>query len=353
MSRALRWALAAVTLLWATPASAQPTGCRDMDPLLSTGLRLRRSGLDAAALEVFRTLRAQCPRPQVIAQLALAEHALHRWRDAWVHLQDALAGTGDPWINSRRAALETVLGEIRPHLAGLMVRGDFPGAQVMVDGVAIGTLPMREPWRGVALSVEVDVWPVGGPSLHRTVALQEDRVTEETFVAAPAPAVVPPPVVVARPVEAPREERAWQRPVGWTAVAVGGALLVGGSVAWVLSAGQASAMSGATPLSAEPYGAWARFEADENYSRALTPGGVCDLAQQRGGSDASQVRDLCSSNATLTTLALGLGIGGAVVAVAGVVMVLTAPTSRVARSSARLSPGVAPGYAGASVAWSF
>ncbi len=352
MKRALRWALVASALLCATPVGAQTNGCRDMESMLNTGLRLRRDGLDAAALEVFRTLRTRCPRPQVIAQVALAEHALHRWRDAWVHLESALTDVDDPWINSRRVALETVLGEIRPHLAGLMVRGDFPGAQVAVDNVVIGTLPLREPWRGPAPSVEVEVRPAGQAPLRRTVTLQEDHVTEETF-AMPAPVVVAPPVVVVRPVAAPVAERAWQRPVGWTAVAVGGALLVGGAVAWVISAGQANSMENATPLSANPYGAWARFEADENYSRTRSPSEVCDLAQQRSGTDASQVRDLCSSNATATTLALGLGIAGAVVGVAGVVTVLTAPTSRATRSGVRMSPGVGPGYAGASVAWSF
>ncbi len=353
MSRGLRWALAASALLCATPAAAQTNGCRDMDSMLNTGLRLRRNGLDAAALEVFRTLRVQCPRPQVVAQVALAEHALHRWRDAWVHLQDALTDVDDPWINSRRVALETVLGEIRPHLAGLMVRGDFPGAQVAVDDVVIGTLPLREPWRGVARSVEVEVRPAGQAPLHRTVALQEDHVTEETF-ATPAPvAVVPPPAVVVTPIVTPVAARTWQRPVGWTAVAVGGALLAGGVVAWVISAGQASSMANATPLGADPYGAWARFEADENYNRSRSPSEVCDLARQRSGADAAQVRDLCSSNATATTLALGLGIAGAAVGVAGVVTVLTAPTSRAARSGVRVSPGAGPGYAGASVAWSF
>lgn len=345
-------AFTAFAMLWAAPASAQsPPPCPGMDAMLETGQRLRRDGLDAAALEVFRTLHTRCPRPQVLAQVALAEHALHRWRDAWVHLQDALAGTGDRWIDSRRPALETVLGEIRQHLPGLVVRGEFPGAPVAVDGVVVGTLPLREPWRGAVRSVEVEVRPAGRAPLRRTVALEEDRVTEETF--APEPVVVPPAAVALPPVDAPAPVRRWQRPVGWTALAVGGALLVGGTVAWVLSAGQANDMENATPLSAEPYGAWARFEANENYSRARTPSEVCDLARSRSGADAAQVRDLCATNATTAGLALGLGIAGAVVGAAGVVALLTAPSSAPARAAVRVSPTVSPGFAGASVGWAF
>ncbi len=112
------------------------------------------------------------------------------------------------------------------------------------------------------------------------------------------------------------------RYIGFGALGLGGAVAIVGVVQAIISSGQSSSATESTPLSAEPYGAWSRFQANENYNRTLSASQVCDLAQQRSGADAGQVRDLCSSNSSARSLALGLGIGGAVLAVAGAVLIV-------------------------------
>lgn len=126
-------------------------------------------------------------------------------------------------------------------------------------------------------------------------------------------------VVIERP---PPPRTPVLRYIGFGALGVGAALGIVGIVEAIVSSGQASSATESTPLSAEPYGSWSRFQANENYNRQLSASEVCDLAQQRSGTDAAQVRDLCSSNSTSRSLALGLGIGGAALAVVGAVLIV-------------------------------
>jgi len=126
-------------------------------------------------------------------------------------------------------------------------------------------------------------------------------------------------VVIERP---PPPRTPVLRYIGFGALGLGGAVAIVGIVEAIISSGQASSATESTPLSAEPYGSWARFQANENYGRTRSASEVCDLAQQRSGPDAAQVRDLCSSNSTTRSLALGLGIGGAVIAAVGAVLVV-------------------------------
>jgi len=133
------------------------------------------------------------------------------------------------------------------------------------------------------------------------------------------------------------------RYIGFGALGLGGAVAIVGVVQAIISSGQASSATESTPLSAEPYGSWARFQANENYARTRSASEVCDLAQQRSSADAAQVRDLCDSNSSTRTLALGLGIGGAVLAAVGAVLVVidrpraeTPPPPQPIPASARL-----------------
>ncbi|MDB4927789.1 MAG: hypothetical protein JWM10_273 [Myxococcaceae bacterium] len=112
------------------------------------------------------------------------------------------------------------------------------------------------------------------------------------------------------------------RYIGFGALGLGAAVGIVGIVEAVISAGQASSATESTPLSAGEYGAWARFQANVNYDRRQSASQVCDLASQNPSDDAAQVRSLCSSNSTAQSLALGLGIGGAVLAVAGAVLIV-------------------------------
>jgi hypothetical protein len=226
--------------------------------------------------------------------------------------------------------------------------------------------------RNASLNVEISLWDEASRrEVHRVSRvltraqatnpndLREAAVRALTEIAqndrpAPAnpanPAVTPGPsfpalqvqqVVIERP---PPPRTPVLRYIGFGALGLGGAVAIVGVVQAIISSGQASSATESTPLSAEPYGSWARFQANENYARTRSASEVCDLAEQRSGPDAAQVRDLCTSNSTSRTLALGLGIGGAVLAAVGAVLVVidrpraeTPPTPQPLPASARIN----------------
>ena len=113
------------------------------------------------------------------------------------------------------------------------------------------------------------------------------------------------------------------RYLGFGAVGLGAVAGIVGVVEWVLSNSQASNAANADPRGNDDYAAWARYDNLVNANRGLSVSDVC----ARAGTDALEpsaigARNVCSSNATSRALALGMGIGGAVVAVAGAVLIV-------------------------------
>ena len=128
-----------------------------------------------------------------------------------------------------------------------------------------------------------------------------------------------------------------------------------GARAGVYPTRQATALSraDAIPTSANPYGAWARFQADENSGRERTGAQVCELARLRTGGDAGQVRDLCSETSTTATLALVAGIAGGALAATGLVLALTERPAATHAARWGAAPWLARGAGGVTVgaAW--
>ncbi|MGE0790501.1 MAG: PEGA domain-containing protein [Sandaracinaceae bacterium] len=143
------WLALGIVALTASPALAQDAACETPECLLDAGLEARRTGDDEAAVELFRRAYERSPRPQVLAQLALAEQATGRWIDAEAHLVDALA-TPDEWVSGHRDVLEGALRTIRANLGQLVVESEIEGVTIRVNGRDAGTLPMAGP-----ISVEV------------------------------------------------------------------------------------------------------------------------------------------------------------------------------------------------------
>lgn len=216
------------------------------------GVALRREGRDAEALTLFREVAGRCPQPRVRVQLAWAEQALGRWIDAERDLREALSARDDEWVESRRARLEADLGRIREHVGQLHITGGVSGAQVLVDGAVVATLPMAGPVTAVVGAARVELRLPGYYVVRRDVTITAGVVAREEMqmqpeprptpappvVATPAPApppapVVPPPVVVRPPrVAPPRPSSVW-RPVALTTTVTASALAVGTVVALI------------------------------------------------------------------------------------------------------------------------
>lgn len=130
--------------------------------------------------------------------------------------------------------------------------------------------------------------------------------------------VTPPPQVILR--DRPRPPVL--RYIGFGALGLGVVLGGIGIWQWVETSSNNSNTLSATASSSDPnIRAWANFQGDVNRDRHLSPSEVCNLANGSSSPNAAAVQNLCSSNSTSQALALGLGIGGAVLAGVGAVLI--------------------------------
>lgn len=237
----MRLARVAALALLVVPSAAAADPCDDG---VRAGVALRREGRDAEALALFREVAGRCPQPRVRVQLAWAEQAVGRWVDAERDLRAALGATDDPWVESRRARLEQDLARIRGHVGLLQVTGGVAGAEVLVDGVVVATLPMTAAVTVAVGAARVELRHEGYYPVRRDVAIAAGQVAREdvqmrpeapslpavppplppvVVVAPPVtapPPIVPPPALAARP---PRVDRTW-RALAWTSTFTASAL---------------------------------------------------------------------------------------------------------------------------------
>lgn len=285
----------------------------EADTLIAQGVDLREHGKDDEALAVFKRALARSPSPRARAQVALAEQALGLWVTAESDLMLALGAADDGWISKNRGALEGALATVRRRLGSLEVRGN-DGAEVMLDGVRLGVLPVVKPFRVEAGRRTLEIRAKGFHPTTRSIEVPSGGVARETvtlvaLTAEAAPAVVPrPPGALDTEPDPGRN----QRLLGWGFTAVGGAAIATGVVGLVVRNGITS-----------------------DYNASECPGlGVNQSADCMNKIDATK---------TWLTVSLITLIGGGIVAVGGFTLVATAPRREPAKASGAPRFGCAPG----------
>jgi hypothetical protein len=351
MSRFLDCSLmVASSLVLASAAGfAQNSPCRDNDRIIEHSQTLRRQTRDAEALQELSALWQRCPSPRLQAQIALAEDALGHYMDSYTHLNNALGAVSDPWIESRRSALEEVRQHVRARLAALLLSADVTGAELYISGHRVGALPLAEPYVTAVGAVELEVRHNGNVTrFSRT--LTEGATLRETLHVDTARANT---TAVSNTTQAPVVAGAPNTPsrtgavVGYVLIGLGAAALTGATITWALSASQTSSAVDDTP--------WRSFYYRELQPAAQSPEDACTRAETSTTANASYARDLCASNGLYRTLSYALGISGLALAGVGVVLVATAPSSRsrTQTSQLRVLPLWSPQAMGASVQVSF
>jgi hypothetical protein len=208
-------------------ATAQLAGDK-ADELIAKGIELRKRGDDRAALSLFQQAYAAAPAPRAAGQLALAEQALGRWVAAEGHMTEALRSTSDPWVRKNYSSLAGALQMMQSHLGHIEVTGEPPGAEVFVDGQPVGKLPLADPVRVAAGSIDVELRAPGFVSAGKTVVVPANGY-ERTFASLYRQVSVPSQVIQATPVAAvqtsspsrPSELRASYKWIAWGAGAIG------------------------------------------------------------------------------------------------------------------------------------
>jgi hypothetical protein len=228
-----RSSILAALLALACPTRAWAGDAEDADALITRGVDLREHGKDDEALAVFKQALARSPTPRARAQVALAEQALGMWVAAEADLLSALGAKDDAWIVKNRAPLEGALGVVRRHLGSLEVRG-ADGADVTIDGVKLGSLPAKAPFRVEAGRRTIEVTAKGFHPTSRAIEIPAGGVARETvtLVALPAESGEPnaPPRGGSGRSDAFDDSGHGQRLLGWVFVGTGGAMLAAGGV---------------------------------------------------------------------------------------------------------------------------
>lgn len=323
----LRLGLVLLTLLLAAPAAqAQDVAA---DALLEQGLALREHGEHARALVYFQRAYEIEPSPRALAQIALAHQALHQWVTAFKKLTEAIAQSSDPWIRSRRTALETALASARTHVAFVHITGGPPGHHVWIGQEDAGEAPLAAPVVCEPGLVDIEIRDGTDVLLHRQVPVEAGATVDLEFSTEVATyATTPPPVAATAATTAPRAnalgvaEESEARPsntlrvVGWTSTGIGVAALAAGVVFQVLREGAVSS-------------------ANE----------CADQLTARTGCSVATWNDRQSTPGSYQSMAyIGYGAGAALV-VTGLIMVLVAPSGESA--DVALACGPSFGHVGA------
>jgi hypothetical protein len=228
-----------------SPARAQPF---DPSHLFREGVQFRKEGRDQEAYELFRWLVDFTRLPRAYAQLGLAEQALGQWLDADQDLKVALAAVDDPWIVRHRGDLEEAAAYVATHIGTIELTGT-PCAQLTVNGLAVGALPLERPLRLLAGTIILEARLPGHATLVRTLAVVPGKLAHEDLELPPLEQLVAAPVREAPGAErpggtarvaahvAPQKSpgdrpplRAW----GWTLGGIAGLSLAGGIIGLVI-----------------------------------------------------------------------------------------------------------------------
>lgn len=290
-------------LLASAIASAQAESAQE---LIDRALALREEGRDEEALALFQRAHELEASAQTLAQIALAEQALGRFREAERDLVSALQ-QGGPFITRHRSTLEEALETIRGHLGELELTGGVDGAEVRVNGDVVGTLPLPPIAVEAGLAV-VEIEAPGYMPYQRQVEIapRERARREVTLVPRPATGTEAAGQPVGTPAPAPVAESGSD-----------GGLIAATVITLVLAAGGLATFAGA--------GASAQSEYDA-------------LAEGCGSTMRCTEEDVSSLRALSLAADIGLGVGAAAL-VMGAVLLGVVLASGSGGGSARLELG--------------
>jgi hypothetical protein len=313
-----------VAILIATtmPSIAAAAPQDEADALAAQGIELRRSGDDKGALPLFRKAHQLAPTPRTAVQLGLVEQALGQWADAEEHLAEGLRSPRDPWIRKNRPVIDEQMRTVKGHIGSVEVTGDPAGAQVLVNGRSVGSLPLASAVRVSAGSVDVEVNAPGyarafrtvtvGAGQYQTVVIRLEKAIEATSRTVPHPEA---PKASPEPDVGP--PRPWQR---WAAIGAFAGAAVGAG--------------------AGAYGIVKYNDRVHMFNRKCdeSSGGALDRTTHQPDAGCAQLQSDYHGARTLSLV--GFSAAG-VLAATGVVLFLTAPDSTTRPTRVACAPQVA------------
>ncbi len=174
------------------PGSAQAQESAETEALLKKGIQLRRDGADEQALQVFLQAEAGDPNSvRVLLHVATAAQAASKWLLADEYLRKASERSEDPYYQRYRAEIEEVRTATAQRVGQVRVVGAPSGADVSLNGQAVGTLPMENPKSIEAGTYVLEVTKPGFYRLRRPISVPGGVLTRETVQLNERPANAP------------------------------------------------------------------------------------------------------------------------------------------------------------------
>ena len=166
-----------MVVLMVLQATIAQAGAAEVESLIAKGNELRRAGKPGPALPYFQKAYELARTPRTTGQLGLAELAAGYPVEAADHLAAALRSPNDPSIVKYQQILADALTMARSQIGELSINGTPAGAEVVIDGRQVGTLPLSLPVKLPARNVELvirapghtphqEVMPIGGGQRH-------------------------------------------------------------------------------------------------------------------------------------------------------------------------------------------
>jgi hypothetical protein len=287
-------ALVAVWIAVAIVSKSAPAraDAAEVEALIAKGNELRRAGTPGPALPYFQKAYELARTPRTTGQLGLAELAAGYPVEAEVHLSAALASPNDPSIVKYRQILADALTMARSQIGELTIQGNPPGADVIVNGHSVGTLPLPLPIKVPARNTEIivrapgysdqrEIMPIAGGQRHSlSVNLKS---TEKPLATAPTVVVPPAPTATTLPAPTPAPAQTAttvveERPPGASSSGSGArtaAWIVGGGAVVALGAGvglQVAALSNQDSADWATYKHWSIVGYVSGAALAVTSG---------------------------------------------------------------------------------
>jgi len=175
----------------------------EAESLIRQGVELRAHGKDERALPLFEKAYKTSRTPRTAGQLGLVELSVGYFVEAERYLGEALASPDHPWVAKNLAMLKQQLDSAKDKIGELAVSGTPYGAEVLVNGKPVGSLPLLSPVRLDKGRAEVQLRAPGYLPARDTVTIAGRAREERSFALARDP-TAPGFVAPAKPVPRPR-----------------------------------------------------------------------------------------------------------------------------------------------------
>jgi hypothetical protein len=172
---------AAVVVLIASESGPARADAAEVETLIAKGNDLRREGKPGTALPYFQKAYDIARTPRTASQLGLAELAVGYPVEAAEHLATALESPSDPSVKRFRKMLTDALTMARSQIGEVTVRGTPSGAEVVVNGRAVGTLPLSSPIKLAPSNTELAVRAPGFSERREVIRVTGGQRYELTF----------------------------------------------------------------------------------------------------------------------------------------------------------------------------